>query len=338
MIETEIILLTNNMVIPFQKVQEHLDFMTLNKLFATKSLAEHGLGFLINIYDVEDPSDEWGKELINKIVFDTGGDNKTFLHNVDVRGYALYDVNTIVLSHWHYDHSGGLFEVLARVENEVPVISHESSQFERFFRRSSGVKTEDLKGKSREEIVPLLNAMKIVNQEPLDAARAREGKGSVIFSKEKQEIFKANGLKISVSGEIPRNHSVEDFHDYFFLKEGVLKEDQILDDKCLIFEFEKNLVVLNGCCHSGLMNTLDYVKEQSNKPITHVIGGFHMASASEKRITETIEYLKDFRVEDVPLYLFPIHCTGEPFLNEVRNAGIPNVEAYNVSVGSIFRF
>jgi len=121
MIRVEINLLTNNIVLPFQHLRENrfLDFIELNKLFASKSLAEHGLGFLINVYDAVDLDNPIKDKLINKIVFDTGGTNLTFLHNLDIRGYPLYDVDYIVLSHWHYDHTGGLFKILERIENEV---------------------------------------------------------------------------------------------------------------------------------------------------------------------------------------------------------------------------
>ena len=66
--------------------------ITLNKLFASKSLAEHGFGFLINVYDVIDSNNSNNDKLIKKIVFDTGGTNLTYLHNLNIRGYSLYDV------------------------------------------------------------------------------------------------------------------------------------------------------------------------------------------------------------------------------------------------------
>ena len=142
----EIILLANNKVEPFQKLQQkkNLDFISLNKLFATQSLAEHGLGFLINIYDVEDPNDEWSWDLQQQIIFDTGGSNLTYLHNLNVRGYNLYNVAAIVLSHWHYDHTGGLYKILERIEDETKVISHSNDQYERFFIRTNDVSPSDL--------------------------------------------------------------------------------------------------------------------------------------------------------------------------------------------------
>ena len=338
MIRVEIILLTNNIVLPFQqlKYDEHLDFVELNKLFATRSLAEHGLGFLISVYEVQDPEISTNSKLLNKIIFDTGGSNLTFLHNSDLRGYQFYDTNVIILSHWHYDHSGGLLKILERIEKEVPVICHESATFERFFRRDRNLNIEELEGKSRKEILSLLSSSKIANQEPIDLKKIKTLNGQVHFTKDLYEILNVDGLKITVSGEIPRNHIEEEFDNFFSLQEGTLKTDKILDDKCLILEFEENIVLLNGCCHSGLMNTLDYIKNYSEKPISHIIGGFHMAAAAEERIRVTIDYLNTLKIIDDTLYLFPIHCSGEKIIEMVNKTSDRRIKAFNTSVGTTF--
>ena len=340
MIKTELILLTNNVIFPFQNLQKDpgLKFAQLNKLFATQSVAEHGLGFMINIYEVKDPNDEWGKKLIKKVIFDTGSTNETFLYNMNARAYTLYDIDMILISHWHYDHTGGLYQILEQVENEIPVICHDSAKFERFFRRSFNVKDSDLDGKNRDEIIPLLSTSKIVNQAPIDLNHMDDLNAKVIFTKETLEIFNDGGLKITLSGEIPRIHPEEDFSSFFSLQEGIVKVDKILDDKCLIFEYQENVVLLLGCCHSGIMNTLDYVKNITTKPISHIIGGFHLANATDQRIKTTIEYLKSFQDYDKPIYLFPIHCSGNKFLFELKRSNYSNLKTYNASVGTIFEF
>jgi len=200
------------------------------------------------------------------------------------------------------------------------------------------VKNSDLEGKTREEILPLLSTSKIVNQCAIDLERVKNLKGNIIYTKESYELLKKNGLRVVVSGEIPRMHEEEKFSNFYSLQGKGLKEDNILDDKCLIFEYDKNVVLLNGCCHSGIMNTLDYVKGLVNKPISHIIGGFHMASATENRIQKTLDYLKSFQEYDETLYLFPIHCTGEKFINELNKANIPKIEVFNPSVGTVFNF
>ena len=340
MIKTEIILLANNICLPFQRLDKDygLDFIELNKEFTTKSLAEHGLGFLIKIYDLDRLDVQWNPVPLLKTIFDTGGSNLTFLHNFDIRGYSLYDVKHIILSHWHYDHTGALYKLLERKENGIQVICHSDAKFERFFRRSDDIIKSDLEGKTREEILPLLTESKIVNQEPLDLERVEELNAKIFFIKTHYELLNIKGLKIILSGEIPRKFEIEDFDNFFSLQNGTLEVDKILDDKCLIFEYDDHVILLNGCCHAGLMNTLDYVKNLTDKPITHIIGGVHMANASEKRISETVEYLRTFQNYETPLYVFPLHCSGQKIIQEINRIRVPEIKAYDASVGTIFNF
>ena len=340
MIRVEINILTNNIVLPFQHLRENqfLDFIELNKLFASKSLAEHGLGFLINVFDAKDSDNPNNDRLIKKIVFDTGGTNFTYIHNLDIRGYSLYDVDYIVLSHWHYDHTGGLIRILERIEKEVPIICHESAKFERFFKRASNLRNEDLVGKKRTDLLPLLSSIKIVNQEPINEEQVKKLKGQIHFSKEPYEILNVEGLKIVASGEIPRNHIEEEFSNFFLLQEGIVRVDKILDDKCLILEFEEKTVLLNGCCHSGLMNTLDYIKTITNKPVSHIIGGIHMARATDQRILNTLDYLDKMEKYRNEVFVFPMHCSGEKFRQLAKDYESAGIKCYDVSVGTKFCF
>jgi len=341
MIRLELELLTNNIVIPFQRFhkQFNLDFIEFNKLFATKSIGEHGLGFLINIFEQKEGSGSQEKVSLRKLVFDTGGQNSTFIHNMSVRGYQMYDIDGIILSHWHYDHNGGMYEILEQIEQKIPIYTHKGAQYERFFRRSPDVSPSDLNHKHREEIVPLLNQMKIVNQEPIDLDKISKLNGEVQFTKQETNLLEMDSFKVVCAGEIPRNYPDEDFTDYFAIKNGDLLEvDKILDDRCLIFEFDERIILLNGCCHSGLKNTIDYVHSISKKPISHIIGGFHMASASEGRITSTIDYLNRLEKYNDKLYLFPIHCTGKTFLEEVNKQTDESIQAFDASVGTKFIF
>jgi len=336
MLKIEILLLTNNVILPFQNLKRdyNLDFVELNKLFATKSLAEHGLGFLINVYKGDDLDSNL--KLIKQIVFDTGGPNQTFLHNLDVRGYPIYDTDIIVLSHWHYDHSGGLYSILERIDKPVSILCHESATSERFFNRSLVLDPKTLVNKKRSEIIEYLNSSHIVNQLPVDLKRIQQYGGEFVMQKNLEIIFTTENLKMMVSGEIPRTHKEEEFSNFLINQDGVLKSDEILDDKCLIIELENSTILLNGCCHSGIMNTLDYLKERIDKPISHIIGGFHMANSTQERINSTLTYLRDFQEEN--LTLFPIHCSGENFIKYINTMNFSNVKAFNASVGTLFNF
>jgi metal-dependent hydrolase (beta-lactamase superfamily II) len=220
----------------------------------------------------------------------------------------------------------------------VPIICHESAKFERFFKRDRTFKNDDLIGKKRTELLPMLSSSKIVNQEPINIDLVKKLNGKIHFTKEHYDILNIEGLKIVVSGEIPRNHIEEEFNNFLSLQQGSLQIDKIWDDKCLILEFDENIVLVNGCCHSGLLNTLDYIKKYSNKPISHIIGGFHMAGASDKRINITLEYLNSLDMFKNTLYLFPIHCSGERFRQLAKDYERAGIKCYDVSVGTKFNF
>jgi len=339
MLKTEIIILSNNIVLPFQNLRKThgLNFIDLNKLFVTRFLSEHGLGFLIKIYEFDENNINSPPKLIAKFIFDTGSTNLTFLHNLDIRGEVLYDLNGIVLSHWHYDHTGAFYEILERVGEHIPVYYHDDAIFERFFRRSGDVLDSDLLDKTREDILPLLKNSRLINQEPIDLMKVENLNGKVKSIKTTTKIFDTSQLKVHVSGEITRYHEIEDFSNFYSLQDGIIKTDKIMDDKCMIFEYDDTAVILNGCCHSGIMNTIDHVKKVINKPISHIIGGFHMASASKDRIKTTIDYINGFQEYEDPLYLFPIHCSGEKFMETLKiTANRRRIQAYNVSVGTTF--
>ena len=340
MIRVEIDVLTNNIVLPFQNLRENkfLDYVELNKLFASKSLAEHGLGFLIRVYDVIDKDNSNNDKLIKKIIFDTGGSNLTFLTNLDIRGIPLYDLDIIVLSHWHYDHTGALIKILERIDKDVPIICHESAKFERFFKRVRNLKNQELLGKPRDELLPFLSTSKIVNQEPVNVDQVKNLGGQIYFTNDPYEIFQTEEVKIYVSGEIPRKHREEDFDSFLSLQDDSVQVDKILDDKCLILEFNENIVLLTGCCHSGLMNTLDYIKTLSNKPVSHIIGGIHLARATDRRILNTLDYLDRMEKYEDKVLVFPMHCSGEKVRQLAKDYESTGIYCFDASVGTKFNF
>ncbi|TFF86246.1 MAG: hypothetical protein EU517_00670 [Promethearchaeota archaeon] len=175
-----------------------------------------------------------------------------------------------------------------------------------------------------------------MNQLPIDLKRIEQSGGKVVMHKTPETILEKNNLKFLVSGEIKRTHEEEQFSKFLINRDGIIKNDEILDDKCLIIELETSVILLNGCCHSGIMNTLDYVKELTDKPISHIIGGFHMANSTPERIKATMNYLRDFQEEN--LILFPIHCSGNNFVKNVNAINAPNIKAFNASVGTAFNF
>ncbi len=340
MTEIEIVLLCNNAVYPFENLrkEENISEVSLNKLLATKSIAEHGIGFLINVYKNAPTSSNDYKYPNFTFCFDVGGPNLSYLHNFNIRGYSLSDINFIILSHWHYDHIGSLYEILKGTEEGIPVLTHESALNIRVFRRASNINNNELSGKTLDQVSHLINASKIVIQEPINNQKVKKLGACLKFSNTTQEIYSHNNLKIIASGEIPRTHDDEEFRDFFSVQNDTLQIDRILDDKFLLIELIDKAIILLGCCHSGLKNSLDYVKMLTNKPISYIIGGFHMAHATKERIESTIRYLLKYNSNNERLLLFPIHCSGFQLQKSIENLINPTLKAFNVGVGTVFNF
>lgn len=241
--------------------------------------AQHGISFLIRI-----------KETANKswdILFDTGTAATPIFHNAEVLGVGLEDVETVVLSHCHYDHTGGLIEILQKIDNDrLPVVAHPQ-----LFRanlsadphlRQAGVRG-DMKRKAQE-----LGAMWILTGDPLKLAKG-----------------------VVTTGEISLKDRVEyersaDSH-FFTVTDGQLVEDNMLDDTSLMMVTDEGLVVVTGCSHAGIVSIVKKCKEISGmERVKAVIGGFHLINADRDRITKVVTGLKELKVEKV----YTGHCTG----------------------------
>jgi 7,8-dihydropterin-6-yl-methyl-4-(beta-D-ribofuranosyl)aminobenzene 5'-phosphate synthase len=245
-----------------------ISVLTENTVRAKGLLAEHGLAFWI----------EMGKR---KILFDAG-QGMALYNNASLLGIAMKETDAVILSHGHYDHTGGLPEVLKHVKG-VPVYAHPVVLDAKFSRHSNG---------SIHNI-----AMPRLSQEAL------RQKANLILSDKPKEIFPGFHL----TGAIPRLTDFEDTGGDFYLDRECRIPDPVLDDQAAFIETSSGLVVVLGCAHSGVINTLNYIiKLTGNTSIHTVIGGMHLVNASENRIVRTIQELKKLK----PKKLMPAHCTG----------------------------
>jgi 7,8-dihydropterin-6-yl-methyl-4-(beta-D-ribofuranosyl)aminobenzene 5'-phosphate synthase len=113
--------------------------------------------------------------------------------------------------------------------------------------------------------------------------------------------------ELHVTGPVPRVTDFEDTGGPFFLDAECMRPDPLVDDQAVFFESQDGVVVLLGCAHSGVVNTLQYVDQLTgDKPIRAVLGGMHLIEASTERLARTIEALRNW---DIRL-LAPAHCTG----------------------------
>lgn len=217
------------------------------------------------------------------ILLDTG-QSISVSHNADVLGVDLSRIDKIVLSHGHYDHTGGLRRVLKKAQKEIEVIAHPDIWAAKY--SQSGGQEARYIG------IPF-------QREELESLGAR-------FN------LTAKSTKISenimTTGEIPMLTDFEEIDPDLFVKENnQFKPDQLLDDQALIINTEAGLVVILGCGHRGIINTLYHARQLTGiEKIYMVLGGCHLITASEERIWLTIAALKELDVQRIGVS----HCTG----------------------------
>jgi 7,8-dihydropterin-6-yl-methyl-4-(beta-D-ribofuranosyl)aminobenzene 5'-phosphate synthase len=160
-------------------------------------------------------------------------------------------------------------------------------------------------------------------------AAARALGREVIWTRHATELFPA----AHITGQIPRRNDCEDTGGSFFLDPACREPDPLLDDQALFFETDAGVVVVLGCAHAGVANTLDYVFELTNRrQILAVIGGMHLRGAGSFRLEETIDAFERYHVPKIAT----AHCTGiegtATLWNRLPGRCVP------CSVGTTFHF
>jgi 7,8-dihydropterin-6-yl-methyl-4-(beta-D-ribofuranosyl)aminobenzene 5'-phosphate synthase len=224
-----------------------------------------------------------------RILFDTGGSTPALKHNLEVLEEDLSSINAIVLSHGHWDHIGGLMDTLVMVGKKIPVICHPDVLVPKTFIAKDGKR------------IP-------IGLQDYFTTTELESKAELVITTESHEL--APG--ILTTGEVPRNNDFEklagNLLDIVTIRGEKESRDLIRDDLSLIFQLaDGSVVVLAGCCHSGISNTISHVVDLTGtKSIIGIVGGFHLHDASRDRLEKTVEYLGDFPLTTVA----PCHCTG----------------------------
>lgn len=249
----------------------HIRITVLSENTATKSrlIGEHGFALWL--------------EVDNKnVLFDTGQQGQVITHNAANLNIDLHNIDALVLSHGHYDHTGGLNDICSQTKKLV-VYAHPDAFDKKYSKRSDGS----------------IHDAGI----PASTEKSVESQVEIKLNKQSIEIYP----DFYLTGNIPRLTGFEDTGGAFFLDRDCTIPDLLLDDQAAFIKTASGLVVILGCAHSGIINTLRYIRQLTdNAPIHTVIGGMHLMAANEARIDKTIAELREFEIKR----LYPAHCTG----------------------------
>jgi 7,8-dihydropterin-6-yl-methyl-4-(beta-D-ribofuranosyl)aminobenzene 5'-phosphate synthase len=232
---------------------------------------EHGVSFVIETPD-------------GQVLFDTGQSGDVLVHNSALMNIQLDQVDAIALSHAHYDHTGGLEQLMTFAKQGTPLYGNPDLFRERFETKDGNSNSIGMR-LSREQIDKHL---------------------AVRLSAAPTEILPG----VWTTGEITNRSKFEgSTPNHFVQKNGEWLPDPYQDDLSLVLETSNGLVVVCGCCHAGLLNTLAHVQLTFQKDISAIVGGIHLVSTASVNLEHATAVLKDYSNRK-HIKMFLNHCTG----------------------------
>ncbi|CQR72605.1 ribonuclease Z [Sporomusa ovata DSM 2662] len=301
--EVKITLIMDNTIDLFMTGNEIVHRFDSSKSPLTKDdgfsalIAEHGFSTMIQVKNGNKQA---------TVLLDAGMSPNGILHNMNSLGIDINDIQAIIISHGHVDHTMGLPSLVEKLEShKIPLICHPDAFLGRKLIMPGGYEVN-------------------VSAPKLTASQQEK----IVFINTVDPTLLGDDM-ILVSGEIARTTDFETgFPIHYTKHKGQWENDPaVKDDQCVIVNVRgKGLVVITGCCHSGLINTIHYAQTLTNsQKVYAVLGGFHLTGGIfEKIIPATITELQKIN----PTYLMPGHCTGWSAIHQIAQsmpkAFIPN--------------
>ena len=273
--------------------------------FERPPIAEHGFSVAVTL-EINGTK--------HRILFDSGQSPWAADYNTDVLGFDLSYCDLVILSHGHIDHAGGLLNIRKKMNAQsIPLVVHEHAFKKRLFKFSNG---------------------SILNLPPPNRSLLVQA-GYSIVEKNSPSLWIDD--HILVTGEIARTNNFENgLPNHYSEVNGKMESDPLIkDDQAIVLNVkDKGLVIITGCGHSGIINTLNYAMELTGEDrIYAVIGGMHLTGVGfESIIPRTVDELEKHK----PRFIIPCHCSGLKVVNEIDRR-MPTVLIQN-SVGTNYVF
>ena len=259
----------------------HIRIVVDGKVSIGKFMGDAGFAALVDVF-YDDSSN-------TRLLFDTAGATPALMHNLGLSKIDSSSIDMIILSHGHWDHVGSLMDVISWTGKRTPVLYHPHALAPKILTSDDG-KEHDIGIKKYFSPDELKNSTEVIE------------------STEPYSI----GEGIWTTGEVPRTNDFEkltgNLTKIHTIKDGKKTPDELEDDLSLIFQLKDgSVVILAGCCHSGIVNTMNHATTiTGTSSIVAVAGGLHLHDASKERLAKTIDHLKGFPLKT----LAPCHCTG----------------------------
>ena len=247
--------------------------------YAKPLIGEHGFCALLTTTEANGSK--------HMLMLDSGLDPFASSYNAEVLALDLSRCESVISSHGHVDHTGGLVSVSRKLAKKIPIAFHPEAFRNRMVKFPDG-RTINLPAPSKSQLAD---------------------SGYEIVEAKSRSLW-MNDTTL-VTGEIPRINDFESgFPNHFSDVDGKLEADPlIMDDQAVVVSVkDKGLVILTGCGHAGIINTVEYAKEIGGEDKVHaVVGGLHLSGRLfESRIGRTSDELERLK----PRYVVPCHCSG----------------------------
>lgn len=242
----------------------NVTFVVENLVNSRGLMGEHGLSLYVDTGE-------------KRYLFDTGQEF-CLLPNFKKMGFNLKGLEGVILSHGHYDHTGGLKFLLKELPS-LRVMAHPEALGRKFRKKGEKYENIGLEESSGEFI----------------------GRANWIFNRGPVEIER----DVFLTGEIPPPEGERE-GEFYILEEGDYKPDPFREEQALFIKTRKGVMVVSGCAHKGVINTLDYIHHLTGESPAFFLGGTHLFNADEKELDEIVDRIRERDLK----YLGICHCTG----------------------------